>query len=49
MVEGELEGGFDDQLMDEAILGRWKGKERGGNWEEEERFGSDDEEEKRSG
>ena len=48
MVEGELEGGLDDQLIEEAIIGRRKGKGKGGNWEEEERFGSDDEEEKLS-
>jgi hypothetical protein len=29
MVEGELEGGLDDQLIDEAILEGRKGKERG--------------------
>lgn len=35
MVEGEVEGGLDDQLIDEAIL--WKERKReGGNWEEEE-------------
>jgi hypothetical protein len=41
MVVGEVEGGLDDQLIDEAILGK-KGER--GNWEEEERFGSDEEE-----
>ena len=41
MVVGEVEGGLDDQLIDEAILGK---KGEGGNWEEEERFGSDEEE-----
>lgn len=29
MVDGELEGGFDDQLIDEAILGKKEGRERG--------------------
>jgi len=28
MVDGELEGGLDDQLIDEAILGKKGGKER---------------------
>ena len=35
-MEGEVEEGVDDQLIDEAILGRRK-EEIGGNWEEEER------------
>ena len=47
-MDGELEGGLDDQLIDEAILGEDGGRREGGNWEEEEGFGSD-EEEKRSG
>ena len=29
MVDGEAEGGLDDQLIDEAILGKKEGKEKG--------------------
>ena len=29
MVDGELDGGLDDQLIDEAILGKKEGKEKG--------------------
>jgi len=29
MVDGEVEGGLDDQLIDEAILEKKEGKERG--------------------
>lgn len=31
MAEGELEGGLDDQLIDEAIVWKKGGEERGGN------------------
>ena len=34
MVVGELEGGLDDQLIDEAILWKKERKREGGNWEE---------------
>lgn len=49
MVEEELEGGLDDQLIDEAILWKKERKRDGGNWERKREVGSDDEEEKRSG
>ena len=47
MVEGEVEGGLDDQLIDEAILGKKDGGERGELGRRGE-VGSDDEEEKAS-
>ena len=43
-----MEEGLDDQLIDEAILGRRK-EEIGGTGRERRGFESDDEEEKRSG
>jgi len=48
-VEGEVEEGLDDQLIDEAILGEEEGRDRGETGRKRRGFESDDEEEKRSG